>query len=103
MIGMRHGAGTPAPTTPAFAEIGITPPVRLTDEGHVYHLYVIEVENRDRVQAALTQRGIATGIHYPIPIHLQPAYAEHRVSAADRSSAPSAARIAFSPSRCSRS
>jgi dTDP-4-amino-4,6-dideoxygalactose transaminase len=60
-------------------EIGITPPVRLTDEGHVYHLYVIEVENRDRVQAALTQRGIATGIHYPIPIHLQPAYADMRL------------------------
>jgi dTDP-4-amino-4,6-dideoxygalactose transaminase len=48
----------------------------LHDEGHVYHLYVIEVENRDEVQASLAQRGIATGIHYPIPIHLQPAYAD---------------------------
>jgi dTDP-4-amino-4,6-dideoxygalactose transaminase len=56
--------------------IGISPPLRLHDEGHVYHLYVIEVENRDHVASALRERGIATGIHYPIPIHLQPAYAE---------------------------
>lgn len=58
-----------------LSQIGITPPVRLHD-GHVHHLYVIEVEHRDRVQAALSERGIATGIHYPIPIHLQPAYAD---------------------------
>jgi dTDP-4-amino-4,6-dideoxygalactose transaminase len=37
---------------------------------------VIEIENRDKLQAHLSERGIATGIHYPIPIHLQPAYAE---------------------------
>jgi dTDP-4-amino-4,6-dideoxygalactose transaminase len=57
-------------------EIGIEPPVCLHDEGHVYHLYVIEVENRDRVQAELRERGVATGVHYPIPIHLQRAYAD---------------------------
>ena len=39
------------------------------------HLFVVRVANRDRVQQALTQGGIGTGIHYPIPIHLQPAYA----------------------------
>jgi len=43
---------------------------------HVYHLYVIQVEERDALQAHLNAAGIATGIHYPIPIHLQPAYAE---------------------------
>jgi dTDP-4-amino-4,6-dideoxygalactose transaminase len=42
---------------------------------HVYHLYVIQVPNRDRVQAALKAAGIETGIHYPIPLHEQPAYA----------------------------
>jgi dTDP-4-amino-4,6-dideoxygalactose transaminase len=57
-------------------EIGIEPPVSLHHEGHVYHLYVIEVENRDRVQAALKERGVATGVHYPIPIHLQRAYSD---------------------------
>lgn len=59
-----------------LTEIGITLPRRLQDEGHVYHLYVIEVENRDQVQEALKDRGVATGIHYPIPIHRQPAYAD---------------------------
>lgn len=42
----------------------------------VFHLYVIQVEERDALQAHLAQNGVSTGIHYPIPIHLQPAYAE---------------------------
>ena len=41
---------------------------------HVYHLYVIRVKNRDKIQQKLKEEGIATGIHYPIPLHLQPAY-----------------------------
>ena len=40
----------------------------------VWHLYVIQVDDRDELQTYLDDRGIATGIHYPIPIHLQPAY-----------------------------
>ncbi len=40
-----------------------------------YHLFVVRVENRDLVQTKLKDKGIATGIHYPIPIHLQEAYA----------------------------
>jgi dTDP-4-amino-4,6-dideoxygalactose transaminase len=40
----------------------------------VYHLYVIRVEKRDELAACLRRQGIQTGIHYPIPIHLQPAY-----------------------------
>ncbi len=39
-----------------------------------YHLFVIRVSNRDKVQQNLKDKGIATGIHYPIPIHLQTAY-----------------------------
>jgi dTDP-4-amino-4,6-dideoxygalactose transaminase len=42
----------------------------------VWHLYVIQVNDRDQLQAHLSERGIATGIHYPIPIHLQPAYTD---------------------------
>jgi dTDP-4-amino-4,6-dideoxygalactose transaminase len=42
---------------------------------HVYHLYVIQLDRREEVQKALTARGIGTGIHYPIPIHLQEACA----------------------------
>lgn len=40
-----------------------------------YHLFVVRIKNRDAVQETLKQKGIATGIHYPIPIHLQEAYA----------------------------
>jgi len=42
----------------------------------VYHLYVIRTSYRDELQRYLTAAGIGTGIHYPIPIHLQAAYAE---------------------------
>lgn len=42
---------------------------------HVYHLFVVRVAERDRVAAALAEEGVATAIHYPTPIHLQPAFA----------------------------
>ena len=42
---------------------------------HVYHVYAIELSQRDEVQRALQAAGIGTGIHYPIPVHLQKAYA----------------------------
>jgi dTDP-4-amino-4,6-dideoxygalactose transaminase len=42
----------------------------------VHHLYVVRVADRDRVQADLTAAGIGTGIHYPVPLHLCPAYKE---------------------------
>jgi dTDP-4-amino-4,6-dideoxygalactose transaminase len=43
---------------------------------HVYHVYALRVPDRDRVQESLHALGIGTGIHYPIPVHLQKAYAE---------------------------
>lgn len=57
-----------------LAALGVEHPVM--DEGHVYHVYAVTVPNRDAVAAALQRHGIDTGIHYPIPVHLQPAYAE---------------------------
>jgi dTDP-4-amino-4,6-dideoxygalactose transaminase len=48
---------------------------------HVYYVYVIQVQERDQFRTFLEQEGIATGIHYPNPIHLQPAcsqYGYHR-------------------------
>src|SRR5205823_4270804 len=44
---------------------------------HVYYVYVIQVQERDAFRRALEQAGIATSIHYPIPIHLQPACAHY--------------------------
>ena len=41
---------------------------------HAFHLYVVRVNNRDKVRADLQEQGISTGIHYPIPLHIQPAY-----------------------------
>ena len=43
---------------------------------HVYHAYTLRADDRDALQAALQEKGIQTGIHYPVPVHLQPAYAE---------------------------
>ncbi|MCB0194327.1 MAG: DegT/DnrJ/EryC1/StrS family aminotransferase [Anaerolineae bacterium] len=40
----------------------------------VYHLFVVRTDDREALQAYLQQAGISTGIHYPIPVHLQPAY-----------------------------
>jgi len=44
------------------------------DASHVFHLYVTRSPARDAVQADLRGLGVGTGIHYPAPVHLQPAY-----------------------------
>ena len=44
------------------------------DSRHVYHLFTILLEDRDAVRSQLAELGIQTGIHYPIPVHLQKAY-----------------------------
>lgn len=62
-----------------LADKGILPIRDETETGHVYHLYVIRIlphcpVDRQQLQEELTAVGIQTGIHYPIPCHLQPAY-----------------------------
>ncbi len=52
----------------------IVTPFLQPETSHVFHLYVVHVEHREQVQLALKKAGIATGIHYPIPLHQQPAY-----------------------------
>ena len=59
---------------------GIIPPVEQPDARHVYHVYCVRLAEggaarRDAVREALNARGIGAGIHYPIPLHLQPALA----------------------------
>ena len=58
----------------ALAGAAIITPVQLPDRRHVFHQYVVRLKARDRVRAALTQAGIGTGVHYPVPVHRQPAY-----------------------------
>ena len=65
--------------------LGSRAPRRRKGSEHVYHLYVIREADRDAAQAALRDRGIGTGIHYPVPVHRQPAYA---------------GRVALGPSGC---
>ncbi len=60
----------------AFSQIPqIRVPRRSPDERHVYHLYIIEVDQRDDLLAFLKEQGVSAKIHYPVPLHLQPASA----------------------------
>jgi dTDP-4-amino-4,6-dideoxygalactose transaminase len=52
----------------------ITLPFQPKWSKHVYHLYVVRTARRDELQTHLNEAGIGTGIHYPIPVHLQRAY-----------------------------
>ncbi|HAM55910.1 MAG TPA: pyridoxal-5'-phosphate-dependent protein, partial [Candidatus Rokubacteria bacterium] len=48
-------------------------PARHANERHVFHLYMFEADDRDRLRAYLIERGVEAKIHYPVPLHLQPA------------------------------
>jgi dTDP-4-amino-4,6-dideoxygalactose transaminase len=50
---------------------------------HVYHVYAVSLTQRDEAQKALQAAGIGTGIHYPVPVHLQKAYASLGYRAGD--------------------
>ncbi len=58
----------------AFKNGTVTPVSESSDCYHVYHLYVVRSPHRDKLDRGLGERGIATGIHYPVPLHLQEAY-----------------------------
>ena len=61
----------------------LTLPREMPYAGHIYHLYVVQTEAREALQHTLSEAGVQTGIHYPIPIHLQPAYAHLGYQAGD--------------------
>lgn len=61
----------------ALEGCGVERPVELVGCRHVYHLYVIRTRNRDALRDHLMNKGIGTGIHYPIPCHLQPPYRKY--------------------------
>jgi dTDP-4-amino-4,6-dideoxygalactose transaminase len=58
----------------ALAGGPLAPPPRRADAGHVFHQYVVRVPDRAAMMARLRAEGVATAIHYPQPVHLQPAY-----------------------------
>lgn len=59
-----------------FAGIGLSTPFVRDDVRHVYHIYAVRTPDRARWGEALNAQGIQSGIHYPIPVHLLPAYAD---------------------------
>jgi dTDP-4-amino-4,6-dideoxygalactose transaminase len=59
-----------------LADLPIMMPARPTAREHVYHVYAIRHAERDRLAKGLADAGVATGLHYPRPVHLQPAYAD---------------------------
>ncbi len=54
-------------------------PIMDEERESVFHLFVVEVAERDRVAAELKSKGIDTALHYPVPVHFQPAYAHLRL------------------------
>jgi dTDP-4-amino-4,6-dideoxygalactose transaminase len=57
-----------------LAGLPLTLPARREGASHVFHQYVIRLAERDRLRAHLRAAGIGTGVHYPVPVHEQPAY-----------------------------
>jgi dTDP-4-amino-4,6-dideoxygalactose transaminase len=53
---------------------GVITPLADEERTHVYHLYVIQHPRRDELLARLKDEGVRAGLHYPIPVHLQPCY-----------------------------
>ncbi len=66
-LAARYGAG--------LAGLPLLLPSEAPGARHVYHLYVVATSERDQLAAFLKDKGIATGIHYPVPCHQQPAVA----------------------------
>lgn len=58
-----------------FAKFAITRPQPPSHSRHVYHVYALCLPRRDEALSALQEAGIGVGIHYPVPVHLQRAYA----------------------------
>jgi len=63
----------------SFSSSDVKPLTIHEDAETVWHLFVVRVSDREAFQQNLKEEGIATGVHYPVPLHLQPAYEHHRI------------------------
>lgn len=59
-----------------LAESDVNRPIEMPWARHVYHVYTVRSQDRDGLQQAMQKAGVQTAIHYPVPAHLQPAYAD---------------------------
>jgi dTDP-4-amino-4,6-dideoxygalactose transaminase len=66
-----------------LADTSVKPLSARRDVRHVYHLYVVRLQQRDVWRDRLNEAGVQTGVHYPIPVHLQPAYRDLGYNAGD--------------------
>lgn len=57
-----------------LADLPLKLPAEAHDRRHVWHLFVVLHRERDRIRQMLAERGVTTGLHYPVPVHLQKAY-----------------------------
>jgi dTDP-4-amino-4,6-dideoxygalactose transaminase len=57
-----------------LAQSGLVLPSARSGSNHIYHLYVVQTSDRAAIQQHLADAQVATGIHYPVPLHLQPAF-----------------------------
>jgi dTDP-4-amino-4,6-dideoxygalactose transaminase len=73
--GNQRRAAIAAAYDAGLADTGLVLPIKRAGATHVYHQYVVRHPGRDQLQARLKQKGIGTNIHYPVPVHRQPAYA----------------------------
>ena len=71
-------------------------PIEVADRRHVYHVYAIRSRDRDGLQRMLTAEGIPSGLHYPIPVHLQKAHADLGYQVGDFPVSEAAAREVLS-------
>jgi len=79
-----------------LVDAGVGIPAEMPYARHVYHVYAVRTGDRRALQEALNAEQIQSGIHYPIPVHLQPAYASLGYSAGDFPEAEAAARETLS-------
>ena len=59
-----------------LADVDVAVPTQLTDRRHVYHVYAIRTDDRAGLMSYMSEHDVASGIHYPIPVHLQKAFSE---------------------------
>lgn len=79
-----------------LAESPFDPPTTQAETRHVYHRYVVETEEREALQQWLTKHDIDSGIHYPVPVHLQPVHEDLGYSEGDLPITERAASRVFS-------
>lgn len=75
----RHAAAY----TKLLSDSGLTLPVERAGSKHVFHVYAVLTQHRGELMQSLNSQGVQTGIHYPIPVHLLPAYSDLGYSRGD--------------------